>query len=316
MIAQYMFHIYLGDNVSDDSPIRENVHGIRYFPTLNTTKETFREITQKAVDFGFRSVLIELADGIKYKSHPEIAVDGAWEVEEFKEELHRLRSLGLTPYPKLNFSTAHDAWLGIYSRMVSTKTYYQVTREIIHEVIDIFDTPAFFHLGYDDENWQSQVRYDYACYRQFELFWHDYLFFLDTLREKGVRPCICADPYAVDKEKFLECTPKDVIVSPNYYQALYEDASTKIPRANDFLMKKLETYTALPALGYEILPACSAYYNGFNIMQVIKYANNEVDQKAVKAILVETLQPVIERKKNAYFLAFFKANQAANALRK
>ena len=314
MIAQYMFHIFLGDNVSDDSPTRENVHGIRYFPTLNTTKETFREITQKARDFGFRSVLIEIADGLKYKSHPEIAVEGAWEVEELQEELRRLRDIGLTPYPKLNFSTAHDAWLGVYSRMVSTKTYYKVTREIIHEVIDLFEKPEFFHLGYDDENWESQIRYDYACYRQFDLYWNDYRFFIDTVKEKGVRPCVYADSYAIDKEKFLAHTPKDVIICPNYYNAFYEDASIKIPRSNGFLMKKLETYKELPALGYEILPSCTAYYKAFNIMHTIKYTHSQVDPDAVKAILVETLQPVIQRKKYAYLAAFFKANEAVKAL--
>ncbi len=308
MIKDYMFHIYLGDNISDDSPTRENVHGIKFSHTLNTNKEAFREITQKAVDFGFNSVLIELADGVKYKSHPEIAVEGAWEIDELKEELSRLRSIGLTPYPKLNFSTAHDAWLGMYSRMVSTKTYYKVTREIIHEVIDIFDKPEFLHLGYDDEGWESQIRYDYACYRQFDLYWNDYRFFIDAVKEKGVRPCIYADAYAIDKEKFLEHTPKDVIICPNYYQAFYEDASIKIPRANESLMKKLETYKTLPALGYDIIPTCSVYYKEFNIMHTIKYTNSEVDQKAVKAVLVETLQFVTQRKKNSYYSSFLITN--------
>lgn len=316
MVNNYMFHIYLGDNVADDSLTRENVHGGRFYPMLHTDKAIWDEITQKAVEFGFNSVLVELDDGVRYQSHPEIAVEGAWEVEALKTELQRLRSIGLTPYPKLNFSTAHDAWLGVYSHMVSTKTYYEVARDIIHEVIDIFDTPEMLHLGYDDEDWQSQLRYDYVCYRQFDLYWHDYRFFLNTVREKGVRPCLCVDAYALDRDKFLEHTPKDVIISPNYYKTFFEDASLKLPRANQSLMKKLESYKELPALGYEILPACSTYYSGskYNVGQAVKYINKEVDQNAVRGILVETLQPVVMAKKYFYYEAFSIAKNARETL--
>ena len=115
--------------------------------------------------------------------------------------------------------------------MISTRHYYPVVRDLIHEVIDIFDTPEMFNFGFDDENRWSQVRYDYACYRQHELYWHDYRFILDTIREKGVRPWVFVDPYIIDNERFIEETAKDVVVSPNYYQgSIYEDDSTKRPR--------------------------------------------------------------------------------------
>src|SRR5688500_5984727 len=65
-------------------------------------------------------VVIDLGDGVKYSSHPEIAVEGAWSAARLKEEIKKLRGMGLEPIPKLNFSTCHDQWLGPYARMVST----------------------------------------------------------------------------------------------------------------------------------------------------------------------------------------------------
>ena len=65
-----------------------------------------------------------------------------------------LRALGIEPLPKLNFSTCHDAWLGPYSRMVSTPAYYDVCRDLIDEVAELFGGPRFFHLGMDEETAQ------------------------------------------------------------------------------------------------------------------------------------------------------------------
>ena len=101
-------------------------------------------------------VVIGLGEGVKYDSHPEIAADDAWTVQELRAELARLRRFGIEPIPKLNFSTAHDAWLGPYARCVSTDLYYAVCRDLIAEVIDIFDQPRFFHLGMDEETMTHQ----------------------------------------------------------------------------------------------------------------------------------------------------------------
>lgn len=304
MINNYMFHIYLGDNVEDDSTTRLNVHGRKFSTSLNTDKQVWDEIVDKAIELGFNSVLIELADGVRYKSHPEIAVEGAWEVEELKEELQRLREKGLTPYPKLNFSTAHDAWFGVYSKMVSTRFYYPVVKDLINEVIDIFDTPEMFNFGFDDEHRWSQVRYDYACYRQSDLYWHDYRFILDTIRERGVRPWTFVDPYIVDPERFLEETDKDVVISPDYYRAsIYEDESTKRPKANADLMKKLESLKELPELGYEIIPFCTTYVHKYNVKQTVKYVNENVPNESVKAILVSAMQHTVKLRKFLHFEA-------------
>lgn len=87
-------------------------------------KDLFWELVDHAKACGINTVVLDLADGIVYESHPELAIEGSIEREELMEMIKRLRELGLDIIPKLNFSTCHDVWLKEYSRMVSTKPYY------------------------------------------------------------------------------------------------------------------------------------------------------------------------------------------------
>lgn len=286
MVENYMFKMYLGDNIADDSATRETIYGEKYYTKLNTDKTAWAEIAEKAVEFGFNSVLIELADGVKYKSHPELAIEGAWEVEELREELQKLRDMGLTPYPKLNFSTAHDAWLGLYSRMISTKEYYALVRDLITEVVEIFDKPEMFHIGLEDEGHHAQVRYDYVCFRQHDLYWHDYKFFLDCIREHGVRPWVAIDPYLVNKEKFLEYTDKDVVVSPSYNGGFFSGTTPVTPNPATEKGKRLLSFSELPEFGYDVVLTSADRTPDISPRQMIRYIHQKVNIDNVKAILM------------------------------
>ncbi len=314
------FMMYLGENQWNDSVTRPNANGLAFSPRLQIDKKVWREIAEKAVECGFNTVYIPTVDGLKYKSHPEIAVEGAWEVDELKEELAYLRKIGLTPIPELNFSTAHDAWLGVYSRMVSSPTYYKVVRELIHEVIDIFDTPELFMLDMDEENHLVQRHLDFVCYRQHDLYWNDLLFLHECVREKGVRPWMYVDRYAVEPEKFVELVGKDVVVSPWYYVNLYEDTETKLPRLNDpldpdnyneFLLAKIDSYTSLPANGYDVIPTCSNCYNEYNIDHTIRYCVENVPYDKLRGIAVAPwCGPTIEKNKYGFFKCFAATKEA------
>ena len=84
--------------------------------SLRCEKEVWDRLVEEMPKYGVNMVVIDLEEGVKYRSHPEIAIDGAWEVDTLKEELKKMRDKGLEPIPKLNFSTTHDHWLGKYSR--------------------------------------------------------------------------------------------------------------------------------------------------------------------------------------------------------
>lgn len=138
---------------------------------------------------GVNMVVLDLGDAVRYDSHPEIAVDNAWSPEKLRAELKKMRALGIEPIPKLNFSTAHDFWMGEYARMVSTSKYYEVCRDLIREVSALFDTPRFFHIGMDEETCAHQGHYEYTSVRNGDLWWRDLFFYIDEVEKSGSRSC-------------------------------------------------------------------------------------------------------------------------------
>src|SRR4051812_40226086 len=149
-------------------------------PILRFDEPLWNELLERMAKAGMNMVVIDVGDGVQFQSHPEIPVQGAWSRDKLKSELNKLRSMGLEPIPKLNFSACHDQWLGEYARMLSTKIYYQVCKDLIAETIDLFDRPRYFHLGMDEEETHHQENFQYVVSRKYDLWWHDF----DFLREQ------------------------------------------------------------------------------------------------------------------------------------
>ena len=186
-------------------------------PLLEFDIDVWNELTQRMSDAGMNMIVIDLGDGVKYDTHPEIALGNAWSKDKLKEELVRLRKLGLEPIPKLNFSATHDVWMGPYSRCVSSGIYYKVCANLIAEVIELFEKPRFFHLGMDEETYGHQMEYEYIVIRQFDLWWHDMLFFAEQVEKGGSLPWIWADYVWHHAEEFWKRMPKSVVQSNWYY---------------------------------------------------------------------------------------------------
>ena len=120
---------------------------IVYHNNLYCDMDVWHKVTESLPQYGINTVLVDVGEAIRLDSHPEIAVEGSLTKEVMRNELLRLRELGLTPLPKLNFSCTHNGWLGKYNRMIGTEEYQKACAEIVEEIIDIFDKPEFFHLG-------------------------------------------------------------------------------------------------------------------------------------------------------------------------
>jgi hypothetical protein len=43
------------------------------------------------VKAGMDTVVIDLGEDVKYESHPELAVQGSWEVRQLKKELEKMK---------------------------------------------------------------------------------------------------------------------------------------------------------------------------------------------------------------------------------
>ena len=198
-------------------------------------------------------VIIDLGEFPVYQSHPELALPGSRSPDWIRGEVRRLKALGLEPIPKLNFSTGHDAWLGEYSRMITTKKYYQVCRDVIKDTAEMFDHPRFLHIGYDEE--KIDFQYGFQCVRVGEMWWHDFLFFVKTVEANGMRPWMWSD-YGWDHADFVEKCPKQVLQSNwNYSDLDGYDLSKFKPDNRRFKILKL--FIDLDKVGFDQVPCGS-----------------------------------------------------------
>jgi len=224
-----------------------------HLPDLQLSESLWSDALEKMAYVGLNMVVIDLGDAVKYESHPEIAINNAWSTTRLRDELAKIRKMGLEPIPKLNFSTGHDSWLGVYDRMVSTEKYYDVCRDLIAEVIDLFDKPRLFHLGMDEENEANQRDYDLIVIRQNQLYWGDLYFLIGEVAKGNSRPWVWQDYVRYHPEEFAKMMPKSVLQS-NWYNDIDFDK----PTTNE----SVKAYVDLEALGYDQVPGGSNYYEG------------------------------------------------------
>ncbi len=275
--------LHLGYNMWSDrkapdrtSPYLDARNYLRFDETV------WNDLLAQCVDAGLNTVLIDLGEGVRYDTHPELAVEGSWAPEKLRAELARMRDMGLEPLPKLNFSTCHDAWLGPYSRAVSTDAYYAVCRDLIGEVIDLFDTPRFFHLGMDEETCQHQRNFAYAVIRQFDLWWHDLYFYLDEVEKGGVRPWVWSDYVWHHPDAFYRNMPRSVLQSNWYY-------------ANDFGPEadRAQAYVGLQEHGFDQVPTGSNWRTPENMGLTVDFCQQAIEPEHLYGFLQTAWQPTL-----------------------
>ena len=266
--------IHLSTNMWIDrpDPVWDRDHITR--PYLRFDEGVWSEIKGKMVEAGLNMCVIDLGDAVKWESHPEIAVEGAWSVDKLKQELASLREVGIEPIPKLNFSTCHDAWMGPYSRMVSTDIYYAFCRDIIAEVGRIFGRPRFFHLGMDEETYPHQQYWQYVVCRQFDLWWHDLMFLVEQVEDAGSRAWVWSDYEWHYPEIFFEKMPMTVLQSNWYYSESFNREDTYV-----------KAYLDLEEHGYDQVPTGANWSCDTNFMDTVKFAKENIAPERLKGFL-------------------------------
>jgi hypothetical protein len=248
--------------------------------SLRCEKEVWDRLVEEMPKYGINMVVIDLGEGVRYRSHPEIAIEGAWEVGTLKEELKKMRDMGLEPIPKLNFSTTHDNWLGKYSRCVSTEEYYRVCRDLINEVIDIFEGPRFFHLGMDEETYEHQRDMLYVVIRQYDLWWNDFLFLVNEVEKNGLRAWIWSDYLWRHKEDFLKKMPKTVIQSNWYYGKEFSSD-----------LAYVRAYLELAEAGYDQIPTGSNWSCEENFLLTVEFCRKNIPDEHLLGFLQTSWRP-------------------------
>jgi hypothetical protein len=250
----------------------------------------WNDALRKMANSGMNVVLINLDDSVKWHSHPEIAVRNAWTPERLREELAKIRKLGLEPIPMLNFSSTHDAWMKEYSRMLSTDKYYGLCKDLIAEAIDIFDKPRFFHLGLDEETEQHQRHFDYTVIRKNDLWWADFYFQIGEVMKGGARPWIWSDYVWHNPETFYKKMPKSVIQSNWYYQDQF-DLKTLTGAKKTYV----SAYLDLESHGYDQIPTSSNDQNiTTGIGNTVKFCSEHIADARLMGFLQTFWKPTIE----------------------
>ena len=259
-------------------------------PFLRFDETLWNDIITKMSQVGMNMLVLDLGDGVRYSSHPEIAVENSWSVEKLKDELIKLRDLGLEPIPKMNFSTWHDAWLGKYQKMVSSNTYYTVCSDLIAEVCEIFDKPRFFHLGMDEEYetglGEMEKHYKYQFTRKPNMYWHDLYFFLGEVEKAGSRPWTFFDERNPGgAEAIYRKFPKSVLLSAWHYG-----------RKNQFVRNeyKTRTFHEMSDLGFDQIPSGSNISSVANFEVLVDYCLNNVEPEYLLGFMMAPWQPTLE----------------------
>ena len=157
---------------------------------LRCKEEIWRRITGHMAARKLNMVVIDVGEAVVYPSHPELAIEGSWSPDKMRDEVARLRGMGIEAIPKLNFSATHDGWLKHYHRMLTLPKYYEVVKDLIRDVAEMFGTPRFFHLGYDEETAGYAGGRNYFVMRAGDMWWHDFLFTVGCVEKCGCRPWV------------------------------------------------------------------------------------------------------------------------------
>jgi hypothetical protein len=272
MEKKWIYFMHLSNHMWDDGEYSKQIVWYPQFdedlyqPANNIDYAVWDRIVERAGNRGYNTLLIDLGDAVQYKSHPEIAAEDALTRDELKALLNKARACGLTPIPKLNFSTAHHFWLKEYRRMVSSDIYRQVCVDLINEVCELFDYPELFHLGMDEEHSFHSLQYcDIAVMRGEKYFFEDFGIMFDACRKNGARPWVWADYYWNHPDVFLKNVPTDVVLS-NWFYVRFKD----YPQS-DYHKRAIDGFKVFNDAGYDQIPTCSTYAAPSNPAETLKY---------------------------------------------
>ena len=258
-------------------------------PVFLFNRECWDAHMQELRDAGVNTLIIDIGEALRYESHPEIAVEGSWDRETMEKEVSKLKEMGFELVPKLNFSACHDVWLKDYSRMLSTPIYYQVCKDLIEEVCEIFK-PRYFHLGMDEENYGNQQRFLYAVVRNGDLWWHDFYYLVDCTEKCGARPWIWSDYAWKYPELFFEKMPREVIQSNWHYSGKLYPADEGF---NETYATRMKTFELLDKHGFDQVPTGSSVWaSDKNFELLTEYAVNNISPERLMGMMQTTWERI------------------------
>lgn len=227
------------------------------------------EIIDALAEVGFNLLIIDCADGVKYKSHPELARRYSLPMSCLKKLLNCAEKYGIEVVPKLNFSHSnfhrHNYWFRPYNKLFDNDEYWRIAFQIINELIRTCQPKRFFHVGMDEDHDRTYSQYVEAIVK----LWYG-------LKQRGLRTLIWNDSSQqanplVDVKKSLlaeEKIPRDIV------QIVW-----------DYTIIQPKIIRHLADKGFEVWGA-----PGWNTQQVLKF-KRAIQRYGGKGLIMTTWMP-------------------------
>lgn len=127
------------------------------------------EIIDAIAEVGFNLLIIDCADGVRYRSHPELTRRYSISKASLRKLVRRAQKYGIEVVPKLNFSQTkyykHNYWFRPYHKLFDNDEYWRVAFELIDELIKVCKPCRFFHIGMDEDHERTYSQYISAILR-------------------------------------------------------------------------------------------------------------------------------------------------------
>jgi hypothetical protein len=187
------------------------------------------EVVESMSRVGINLLVVDCADGVVYKSHPELRRPYSADMKALQTIAKRAATLGIEVVPKLNFSQGseeHNLWFRPHNFPFDTSEYWRKATELIDELIGVCQPGRFFHIGMDEDFGRSHAQYVKAI-----------LTLRSILKQRHLRAVVWNDaatmdgPHEVFGEKCLFAEtkiPKDVVQVPWCYSFTQPKTVTRL----------------------------------------------------------------------------------------
>lgn len=266
---------------------------------MSADMNVWRRQIEMLRDEGLNTVWIDVGEAYAYPSHPELWVKGAFDFDSMRAELDFIRSLGMEPVPKLNFSTGHDQWLREYHCMTSSAKYYEVVADVIRDTCEVFGNPRYFHIGFDEEVYVACRSRKVCVMRSGSQWWKDMLYCVDQVERNGARAMLWSDSICAGREEFFKRMPKSVMQIPWYYGKNFSDEmlkwKTEFEKKLDWSIQRnlAASILELANAGYDIMPCTSNWSCDEAADAMLSFCKKRVDPARIKGLFTAPwLKPV------------------------
>ncbi len=232
-----------GANIDDEPTFK--VRSVHIILDNNSPKIHRRQFRDLIARYKYNQVVVELENGLQFKSHPEINKPFAANQEEVRELVKYGKSLFLDMVPMVQ-SLGHGEWMFSNTTWQKTRTWmnedfceetashyaycplnkksYDFIFALFDEAIDVFDHPQYLHIGHDE----VEMRGHFPSHEECKAIGAGGLYFMDTiklynyLKSKGIKTMMWGDVLATKNYvKYLNGIPKDLVIvdwrySPNF----------------------------------------------------------------------------------------------------